>query len=297
MKINNLDELKAFVLLFQEKSYTKVAAKLKVSKAALSNKIRVLEENIQFSLFHRSTRIVTPTQEAEVFYSKALQILDLLKELELSYSAVKKMEGKIHITCSNSIAVSFLGKVITDFMQQFKDIQIQLTVTDSYLDLLENNIDLAIRIGNLPSSSLFGKKMGTNRLIFACSPNYLQTNTLPKTLSDLNEHKIAYLDIHEKIQFVKSKFKLNNLKCKRYLKTNYSNVINEYGLNGGGIIVRSFWDVKEYISQGKLIEIKLDDYLEDYGNIWLLTNNSRYENLRIKTLFQFILEKWKINNS
>ncbi|WGL59689.1 LysR family transcriptional regulator [Pigmentibacter sp. JX0631] len=297
MKINNLDEIRAFVLLYQEKSYTKVAAKLKISKAALSNKIKTLEENIHFSLFHRSTRIVTATQEAENFYSHALKILDYVKELELSYSDIKKMEGKIHLTCSNSIAVSFLGKVIPEFMQLYKDISIELTVTDSYLDLLENNIDLAIRIGNLPSSSLVGKKMGTNKLIFACSPEYLSVNSLPTSLDGLNKHKIAYLDIHEKLQFVKSKIKLTSLKCKRDLKTNYSNVINQYGVNGGGIIVRSFWDIKDYLSQRKLIEIKFDDFLEDYGNIWLLTTNSRYENLRIKTLFQFILEKWKFYNN
>lgn len=293
MKINNLDELRAFVLLYQEKSYTKVAARLKFSKAALSSKIKLLEEHLGFTLFERSTRTVMPTEDAHRFYLSSLKLLEVVKDLEESYSEVKKMEGKIHLTCSNSVAECFLGVILSEFMKLYPEIRIELTVTDSYLDLLEYNIDLAIRIGNLPSSSLYGKKMGENRLIFACSPSYLQNNPQPKNIIELKKHKISYLDIHEKLQFINSKVKLNSLGIRRDLLTNHSGIINQYGLEGGGIIVRSYWDIRKYIKSGQLLEIRLDDKLENYGDVWLLTTRTRFANLKVETLFRFIINKWR----
>ncbi len=292
MKINNIDEIRAFIFLYQEKSYTKAAAKLKISKAALSNKISNLEENIKSILFHRSTRTVSATQEADSFYRNAIKLLEAVTDLEQSFVETKNMAGKIHVTCSNSIVSSFLGKRIVEFIKIYPDLNIELTVTDSYLDLLENNIDLAIRIGQLPSSSLYGKKIGTNKIIFACSPDYLNKHKVPKNLKELENHNLAYLDIHEKLQFRHSNLKLAHFAKNRKIVSNYSIVINQYGLEGGGIIVRSYWDLKDYIQTNKLIEINLDDSLEDYGHVWLLTTRNRLENIRIKTLFHFIAEQW-----
>lgn len=294
MKINNIESIRAFIILYQEKTFTNAAKKLKISKAALSNKISKLEEDLGVSLFNRSTRVVSKTSEGEILYKNAVKLFDSIKEFENSFLNSDKMEGKIHLTCPQALATSFLSKLIFKFMQKNEHIKIELTVTDSYLDLIENNIDLAMRVGNLVSSTLYGKKLGANKMIFAASPSYLLKQGVPKTIQELYNHRIAYLDIHEKLQFNQSKLKLEDFKNNRYFLSNHSSVINQFAIEGGGIIVRSKWDLKNEISSGLLQEIQFDSSLEDYGFVWLLTTNKKLESTKIKALFGFISENWKI---
>ncbi|WP_397600933.1 LysR family transcriptional regulator [Silvanigrella sp.] len=292
MKISNLDDIYAFLYIYQERSFTEAAKKLKISKAAISNKINNLEEKFGFPLFIRSTRNVTPTQDALVLFQYAQKLIDSLKEFESSLNQSQEMQGKIHLTCSTAIATSFIGEQITKFLSLYPKIKIELTVTDSYLDLIENNIDLAIRIGNLESTSLHGKKMGSNKLIFCATPSYLNKFGTPQTLTDLKKHNLVFLEIHERILFKNSKIKLGDYSELRTLISNQSNVLNQYAIEGQAIAIRSYWDLKKYLLSKELIEIHLEDQLEDYGSVWLLTPTGKLQNNRVKTLFNFLSKNW-----
>ncbi|WP_411822825.1 LysR family transcriptional regulator [Leptospira sp. 'Mane'] len=293
MKIRDIEDLFAFSYVFEERSFTKAAVKLGVTKAAVAKRIASLEEEWKTQLFRRSTRIVMPTDEGNSIYRNVQSVLDSVKDLEASFARSEEMEGNLRITCAASLASRFVSETLGRFQELYPKIMIQLIVTDSILDLVEENIDIAIRVGKVPSASLSAKKLFTNQIAIAATPSYLKTHSRPERPEDLFEHNLLFLDMHEDVSFVNTKLSLNDLKGNRRFKCNDAASLVKQGLLGKAILIRSIWDFQEYIRKGELVRVLPNEPLENFGDIWMLTPISRIPSRRVKGLLQFFEEETK----
>ncbi|WP_246047902.1 LysR family transcriptional regulator [Leptospira ilyithenensis] len=291
MKIRDIEDLFAFSYVFEERSFTKAAKKLGVTKAAVAKRIASLELEWNTQLFRRSTRIVMPTDEGNSIYRNVQTVLDSVKDLEASFAGSEEMEGNLRITCAAALANRFVAETLGRFQELYPKIRIQLIVTDSLLDLVEENIDIAIRIGKTPAASLTAKRLFANQIRVAATPFYLQTHPKPEKPEDLFQHNLLFLDMHEEVSFINTKLSLKDLKDNRRFVSNDAASLIKQGLSGKAILIRSIWDFQEYIHRGELIQILPNDLLENFGDIWMLTPISRVPSRRVKGLLQFFEEE------
>jgi LysR family transcriptional activator of dmlA len=288
MRLKDLEKLRTFLIVYETRSFTRTAERLHVTKTAVAKRLGLFEEELGHKLFRRSTRNITPTQEGEELYLKGKSVLESVEAFEVSLGEKASMKGMIRITCATSMAQRFLADELMKFQEKNPEVLIDLIVTDSILDLVEQNIDLALRINPPKSSILVGKKLGENRLKLVASPKYLKTAPEIRKLQDLKSHPAFYYTQHGDKKFQKNGGKLSEVMADRKFITNDSILISRNILGGKGIGVRSSWDVKEALNKKELIEVLPKEPLEKIGEVWLLSSTGRMQTHRVRELFNHL---------
>ncbi|TGK79546.1 LysR family transcriptional regulator [Leptospira bourretii] len=286
--IRDLDDLKTFVLVVQERSFTQVAGRLGLTKAAVAKRIQGLEKLWNTQLFYRNTRKVIPTREADLIFPKVISVIESVKELENSLTNKDELEGILRVTCVSSMAKNFISEIIEKFQEQNPKITIQLIVTDSLLDLMEESIDIGIRVGTEIPSGLVGMELFKNKISIVASPLYLKTRKKILSPKDLETHNLLYLELHKTIQFSGTHLSLSDVTKERYFLSNDAASLVQMGLKGKGVLIRSFWDIEEYIQEGKLIPILTDQSLENFGSVWVIHPSNRTPSRRMMVFRNFL---------
>ncbi|WNG58816.1 LysR family transcriptional regulator [Archangium gephyra] len=291
MQETDLNDLRNFVAVYQAGSFTAAAKRLKVSKVAVAKRLGLFEARLHYRLFRRSTRRLAPTPEAEQLYGHALQLLQHVREFEAQLSNASPMEGVVRVTCSYSMAMTFVGELLVTFQRKHPGLRMELISTDSVLDLIEHNIDLAFRIGNLTAQSMVGRKLGTNDIVLCASPAYLKSAAPLKALSDIKNHPVFCMNYHLGLEFAKTETPLADVMGQPRLATNEGELVTKLGLGGHGLIVRSKWAVKRYLEDGSLVEVLPKFPLTNAGDIWLVSSAGRMQSARIRAVFEMFIEE------
>lgn len=272
----------------QERSFTQVASKMGVTKAAVAKRILGLEKIWKTQLFYRNTRKVVPTREAELIFHKVITVLDSVKELENSLANKDELEGTLRVTCVSSMANQFVSEIIEGFLDQNPKIKIQLIVTDSFLDLMEESIDIGIRVAMEIPVNLAGTFLFNNRILAVVSSEYLKSNKPILSPKELEIHNLLYLDLHKDLGFSGTELTLAKVTKNRNFLSNDAASLVQMGLRGKGVLVRSFWDIEDYIRLGKLIPILTDFPLENFGSVWVVHPNNRTPSRRVIEFRNFL---------
>lgn len=295
MKVRDLDLLRSFNYVYEARSITKAALKLSVTKASVAKRLMQLESELGYKLFRRSTRLITPTPEGDELYARSKSLLENVQEFEEALNFDSSMHGTVRVTCSVSMAQRFLARVLIDFQKQHPEIIMDLVVTDSVLDMVEHNIDLAIRINPVSTMGQVGVKLADHYLKVVASPKYLKNAPPLKKVTDLKDHPILYLTSYGNSRFSKSKSKLKEVVGPRSFMTNDPSLITKLIHEGIGVGVRSTWDVKEPLAKKEFVELFPKDPLEKIGEIWLLSSTGRIQSKRVRALFDHLaleLKNW-----
>lgn len=293
MKITDIDQLRCFNLIYQTRNITQAAKHFKVSKVAMAKRLSLLEQDLGYKLFKRNTRSISPTIEAETLYVESLKLLDHIEEIQDLFSNENELKGLIRVTSSTTIARDFLANIILDFQELHPLINIELVVTDSLLDLVENNIDLAIRVNPSKNSTLTGRKICNYQLVFVASPLVLKNKVKIESLRDLANQRLMFADIYQDLIINEDKTKLKNINANKSFKTNDPESLTQMALQGHGIAVRPDWSVKKWINEKKLIPVLRNKTLNHTGEIWLLNGTNKLQPQRVKLLNEFIYERLK----
>ncbi|MCW7471262.1 LysR family transcriptional regulator [Leptospira kanakyensis] len=286
--IRDLDDLKTFVLVVQERSFTQVASRLGVTKAAIAKRIQGLEKVWNTQLFYRNTRKVIPTRDADLIFQKVITVLENVKDLENSLANKDELEGTLRVTCVSSMSNNFVSEIIEKFQEQNPKITIQLIVTDSLLDLMEESIDIGIRVGTEVPPGLTATELFKNRVSIVASPSYIKTHKQINSPKDLETHNLLYLDLHKVLRFSGTNFSLNDVSRMRNFLSNDAASLVQMGLKGKGVLIRSFWDIEEAVQSGKLIPILGGYSLENFGSVWVVHPNNRTPSRRMMVFRNFI---------
>lgn len=293
MNTTDLEDLRCFVAIYQAGSFTSGAKKLNISKVAVAKRLTHFEKKLKYRLFRRSTRALSPTPEADMLYGHALQLLQQVQEFENHVTNVSPMEGTVRVTCSYSMAISFVGELLANFQKQHPGLKIELISTDSVLDLIEHNIDLAFRVGNVTAQSMVGKKLGPNELLLCASPEYLKNSPPLKSPADIKNHTLFCMNYHLNAKFQKSGQMLKDVMGAPCLHTNEGELVKKLGVIGQGLIVRSRWSIRDEIKKGTLVEALPKHPLEKHSDIWLISSVGRMQSARIRAVFEMFIEQMK----
>jgi DNA-binding transcriptional LysR family regulator len=179
--MDRFDDLVTFTVVAELRSVRNAAEVLGRAPSAVSRRIKDLEERLQVQLLTRTTRNIALTGAGERFYNDALRILDDLKESETRVSAeAQTVNGELRMTMPLSFGVAHLAPAVSDFMLQHPKVKFDTDYTDNAINLIENRIDLAIRIGTLKDSSLKSRRLAPIHQVVAASPSFWEEHGLPR---------------------------------------------------------------------------------------------------------------------
>ena len=188
--MNKYEEIETFIRVVEAGSLTKAAEQLKIAKSAVSRRLKELETRLGVQLMTRTTRKLTLTDTGETLYNRFVVLLADWEESESAASdAQAALAGSIRVAAPLSFGVAHLGPAIIDFMREHPLVDFDIDFGDRKVDLIAEGMDLAIRIGDLPDSSLIARKIATMSMVAAASPTYLKEHGEPQTPDDLKAHK------------------------------------------------------------------------------------------------------------
>jgi DNA-binding transcriptional LysR family regulator len=186
----DLNAVLIFTRVVKASSFSKAASELGVTKSTISKKISELESSLGATLLKRSTRSLQLTEMGRQFFDQALRGISEIKEAsDLAQASSLEPQGNLRITTPGDFAPSIVAPLLAGFLEKFPKISVEMILTDRVLDLVTDNIDVAIRVGKLSDSSLRARKVGRDVFQFLAAPSYVKKMKDVKHPSDLESHK------------------------------------------------------------------------------------------------------------
>lgn len=230
-----------------------------LSPAVASARIAGLERMLGARLLHRTTRRVSITQEGEIFAAHARELLDAAEAARASVGQAREHpHGRLRVTMPSSLGRQHISPLIPAFLRAYPGASVDLRMTDQIVDLIDEGIDLAIRIGALKDSTLVAKKLASNRRVLCASPAYLAAHGTPRHPADLAGHECVILADQRDWSFV-TPTGVIDVRVSGRLVTDNGEVIRDALAAGVGIGLKSTWSVAPLIASGELVTL-LDDY-------------------------------------
>lgn len=184
----DLNEIVVFARVVQAGSFTAAAAQLGMPKSTVSRKVSELEERLGSRLLQRTTRKLSLTDVGRTYYDYCARIVGEVEEAERAVGSLQGTpRGLLRITAP--VNVSFLGPIVSEFLERYPEVQIELFCTQRSVDLIEERYDLGIRAGALGDSTLIARSLGTVRWFVVATRNYLKKHGRPRSPEDLKEHQ------------------------------------------------------------------------------------------------------------
>jgi len=186
--VDALQSYTAFVRSFEAGSFSAVAREMGTSQSAVSKQIAALENSLGIQLFSRTTRRLQPTAEALQLYEHVRQLLDAMDALKSASGRKAVASGTLRITLPSSYAQRRIIPLLPGFLEKFPQVNLDIQLTDQVLDLVEEGLELGVRIGNLAPSTLMARPIGVIEQVLVASPQYLQKHGTPESPLDLSNH-------------------------------------------------------------------------------------------------------------
>jgi len=186
---NRSAEMEVFVRVVDLGGFTQAARKLRLTPSGVSKLISRLETRLGSRLINRTTRKLTLTEEGQAFYQRAVRILGEMEEAEREAASGAAPRGRLTVNCNIPFGMLHMMPLIPRFLEQHPEITLDLVLTDTLIDLMQERADVAIRVGPLKASRLVARKLGTSRMVVVGAPGYLARFGTPKTPANLTEHR------------------------------------------------------------------------------------------------------------
>ncbi|WP_018320507.1 LysR family transcriptional regulator [Bradyrhizobium sp. WSM2793] len=186
---NRSAEMEVFVRVVDLGGFTQAARKLRLTPSGVSKLMSRLEARLGSRLVNRTTRKLTLTEEGQAFYQRAVRILAEMEEAEREAASGAAPRGRLTVNSNIPFGMLHLMPLIPRFLKEHPDVTLDLVLTDTTIDLMQERADVAIRVGPLKASRLIARKLGSSRMVVVGTPNYLARFGTPRTPADLADHR------------------------------------------------------------------------------------------------------------
>lgn len=246
-------EYELFARVIETGSLAAAGRSLNLSPAMVSKRIARLEERLGARLLHRTTRKLATTEAGQRFYDQVVEILAASRAAEAQVTGVAGApSGRLRLSAPTSFGRLHVAPHVKSFLDRWPRLQVELDLTDSYVDLLAERIDLAIRIAPSIGAGLIGHRLAPNRRVLCASPAYLAQHGAPKTLKDLSQHRLLAAAAQLPWRLQDRDGKVVSVTGDSAVRTNSSEVVRELAVAGLGIALRSTWDIGAELHTGAL---------------------------------------------
>ena len=277
--MDTLSAMKMYCHIIDAGQLSIAADKLNLSKGAVSKQLAKLETHLGGRLINRTSRRLTPTEAGMAFYERAKLILESVDEAECVVTGLTaEPRGTLKINAPMSFGFQYLGELLAKYQHQYPKVNIDISLHDRQIDLVEEGYDLALRIATLKDSSLIARKIAPSHLVMCASPDYLKKYGEPKKPSDLKKHQCLLYSYSQSLKnwsFEDKQGNIQHVKVNGSLTTNNGNLICDALINGMGIAALPTFIVGDAIRMGQA-RIILDEWRPQPEAISLLYPSSKH---------------------
>lgn len=253
-----IDELRTFLAVVAAGSFSQVARDQNVAVSSVTRKVDALETELKIKLFRRSSRLVLLTDAGEQFVPSARSIVSELDNAKATLSELQAdPRGLLTVTAPTAFGQRYVMPAITLFMEQYPQIELELHLSDQWVDLTAQRMDVAIRIGSLPDSDLVATRLAPMRRLVCASPQYLERHGHPTSLQELIRHDCLTTAGTPPVGFW-TFADVNGgrpLSVRGPLRTNDIEALMRAAVDGLGIVHLASWLVCDTLMSGKLIQL------------------------------------------
>ena len=293
--MDKLKQLESFVTVATKGSLTATALAEGVAPAVIGRRIDALEERLGVKLLVRTTRRITLTHEGSAFLEDCQRVLADLANAEASVSAGGvKASGHLRITAPAGFGRRHVAPQVPRFIALHPDVSVSLNLSDRVVDIVNEGFDCAVRVGDLPDSSLISVRLADNRRLCVATPAYLKRAGVPQHPSDLARHECLTLssDASQTRGWAfRVEGEVTHLRPHGRLDCSDGQVLHDWCLQGLGIAWRSTWEVQSEIAAGRLQAV-LEDYAAPPNGIFAVFPHARHLPLRVRLWIDFLKQTY-----
>ncbi|MEL6554305.1 MAG: LysR family transcriptional regulator [Cyanobacteria bacterium J06621_11] len=292
--MDKLESMRAFVEVVNHSGFAAAGRHLGQSRSVINKLVAQLEADLGVQLLQRTTRRVSPTDTGRAYYERCVDILAEVKAAELSVTQMQlEPKGTLRMNAPMSFGTMHLGKAIAHFMHRYPDIQVQMTLSDRFIDLIEEGFDVTLRISeHQTEEALITHEITPIRRVLCASPKYLAAHGIPTHPDELKQHhclKYGHLATKSKWHLIgPDRSYTVPIKCRCY--SNNGEVLREGAIAGVGIALLPTFIVGEALKSGAL-NVVLPDYSPQSISAHLCYATNRHLSTKIQLLTTF-LQNW-----
>jgi DNA-binding transcriptional LysR family regulator len=287
-------EMNAFVRVAERGSFAAAAADLGLTPSALSKLVARIEDRLGVRLLTRTTRKLALTAEGELFVARSREILASIEAAEAEVTAAsERPRGHLRISVGTAVAKQILGPALPVFLDNYPDITVELHVSDRQVDLVAEQIDVAIRSGALGDSTLVARKVGEATRVICASPRYLEKHGTPQVPADLLQHNCLTLPGPAWSQWPFHTHEgINRLAVSGTFTSDNADLLLDVALAGLGIARLADFMVARATRDGALVRLLVDSHVPESFPIHALTVPGRHRAPRIRAFVDFLAEEF-----
>ncbi len=289
--MDHLKQIESFVAVATKGSLTAAAGTEGVAPAVIGRRIDALEERLGVRLLLRTTRRITLTHEGSAFLEDCQRILADLTNAEASVSAGGiKASGALRITAPAGFGRRHVAPLMPTFLAQHPDVHLSLNLSDRVVDIVNEGVDCAVRVGDMPDSSLVSVRLADNRRLCVAAPTYLQRAGVPQQPAELARHECLTLS-SDASQTRGWAFlvggHVTHLRPSGRIDCSDGQVLHAWCLQGMGIAWRSTWEVEGDIAAGNLLPV-LEAFAAPPNGIYAVVPQRKHLPLRVRLWIDFL---------
>ncbi|MEM8545392.1 MAG: LysR family transcriptional regulator [Cyanobacteria bacterium P01_H01_bin.119] len=294
--MDKFESLRAFTQVVEAGGFAAAAREMGLSRSAVNKLVMNLEDDLKAQLLHRTTRKVTPTETGLAFYERSIAILADLAEAERSACQQQsEPKGRLRINAPMTFGTLHLAPAIADFLSQYPEVQVELALSDRFIDPIEEGFDLTIRIAQPPTSaSLIVHRLVTARRVICASPAYLNQHGTPSHPDDLKHHSCLHygcLASQSQWQLTYKSEKQYAVNIKGVLCSNNGEALRDAAVRGLGITL-----LPTFIVGGDLRAATLQTVLSDYQPVeiavYVVYPVNRHLSTKVQLMTDFLRDRF-----
>jgi DNA-binding transcriptional LysR family regulator len=297
--VESLADIRLFVEAASLGGLSAAGRKLGLSPAASSARLVRLETSLNVRLFDRTTRQLRLTEEGRTYLEHCQQALQALEDAHAALQAGRSVvRGKVRISATSDFGRHVLKTWLDAFNTQYPDVVFSMVLSDTLVNLLQDDIDLAIRFGVPPDSSFIAKPLAPNRRVLCASPDYLASHGVPEHPRELERFDFIVLgtgvSAASEWRFSRGgKTETFAVPVASARETNDGALAREWAVDGYGIAMKSVWDIGADLKAGRLAVV-LPEWQTPLAPVHALYPRSRYMAPRVRVLLDFLAEQFSV---
>ena len=277
-----LNDLRVFMLVARRAGFAAVAEELGVSPAFISKRVALLEQTLNVVLLHRTTRRVTITEEGERIYEWAQRILQDVDQMMDELSDARQIpQGMLRIISSFGFGRRVVAPALSALAKAYPQLELRFDVEDRLVDMVNEGVDLDIRIGDDIAPNLIARKLATNYRILCASPEFVAQHGTPKQLNDLSTFPCLVIKERDHPFGI---WQMRNKEGAHSIKV--TGPVHQWCRDRQGIALRSWWDVCDNIAGGHLVHV-LPEYYQP-ANIWAVYVSRLATSAKIRITVEYL---------
>src|SRR5574343_364527 len=293
--MDRLKQLESFVAVATKGSLTATAQAEGVAPAVIGRRIDALEARLGVKLLVRTTRRISLTHEGSAFLEDCQRLLSDVANAEASVSAGGlKASGHLRVTAPAGFGRRHVAPLVPRFIARHPDVSLSLNLSDRVVDLVNEGFDCAVRVGDMPDSSLVSVRLADNRRLCVAAPGYLRRAGTPATPADLARHQCLTLS-SDASQTRGWAFtvdgEVQHLRPSGRLDCSDGQVLHAWCLQGLGLAWRSSWEVEHDIAAGRLVSV-LDEFAAPPNGIYAVFAQRKHLPLRLRLWIDYLKQAY-----